>query len=146
MVLFGSISSPFLLAIILQKIIEEDIVDSYVRKTLRETIYVDNLNCCSNNEDLLTKLYVVSRKAFMKRGFNLRKWSSSGQKVKELAKADGVLDERETIGVLGLQWGPKDTLSYNKGMIWNGKNTKRSVLAFTNGMFDPLNRLIPIAI
>ena len=53
---------------------------------------------------------------------------------------------RETIGVLGLQWGPKDTLSYNREIVWNEKNTKRSVLAFTNGMFDPLNRLIPIAI
>ena len=124
-VLFGSISSPFLL------------VDSYVRKTLRETIYVDNLNCCSNNEDLLTKLYVVSREAFMNRGFNLRKWSSSGQKVRELARSEGVYDERKTIGVLGLQWGPNDTLSYNREVTWNQKNTKRSVLAFVNGMFEP---------
>ena len=39
-VLFGSISSPFLLAIILDKIIEEDIVNSYVRDICLGTIYM----------------------------------------------------------------------------------------------------------
>ena len=102
MVLFGSISSPFLLAIILDKIIEEAIVNNYVRDMLRNNIYVDNLNLGLNNEELLPTLYRESRRIFKNRGFNLRKWVSNSEVIKKLAREEQMYDERESIMVLGM--------------------------------------------
>ena len=94
-VLFGSISSPFLLAIILEKIIEEDIVNRYVREMLINNIYVDNLNLGLDREDLLPTLYKESREVLRSRGFNLRKWVSNSEVIRKLAREEQVYDERE---------------------------------------------------
>merc|ERR1711888_193576 len=91
-VLFGSISSPFLSAIVLEKVIAEDIVNNKVRNILQNNIYVDNLNCAVNDVILLIKLYKESREVFLRRGFNLRKWSSNCKVIQELAEADNVYD------------------------------------------------------
>ena len=145
MVLFGSISSPFLLAIVLDKIIAEDIVNNSVKKILQNNIYVDNLSCAVSDVGILCKLYKESREMFLKRGFNLRKWSSNCEAVQELAKKDEVYDDSTSVTVLGMLWEQGDVLCFKKGFTWNGKNTKRSALSFTNAIFDPLNRLLPIA-
>ena len=145
-VLFGSISSPFLLAIVLEKVIAEDIVNNNVRKILQNNIYVDNLNCAVNDVELLFNLYKESRKVFLKRGFNLRKWSSNCKVIQELAKAHDVYDNSPSVTVLGMLWEQGDFLCFKKGIKWDGKDTKRSTLSFTNAMFDPLNRLLPMAI
>ena len=144
-VLFGSISSPFLLAIVLDKVIAEDILNSQVKKILQHNIYVDNLNCATNDVNMLVNLYKESREVFLKRGFNLRKWSSNCQEVQDLAKKDQVYDESSTVVVLGMLWEQGDILGFKQHIKWDNKNTKRSTLSFTNGMFDPMNRLLPIA-
>ncbi|CAL4062327.1 unnamed protein product, partial [Meganyctiphanes norvegica] len=61
---------------ILDKIIAEDIADKEVRKILQQNIYVDNLNCATYDEGMLPIIY-DSRKIFLSRGFNLRKWCSN---------------------------------------------------------------------
>ena len=100
-VLFGSISSPFLLAAVLDKIIAEDITDKEVRKILQQNIYVDNLNCATYDEGMLPIIY-NSRKIFLSRGFNLCKWYSNSTVVQKLAKKDEVYDDSEVISVLGM--------------------------------------------
>ena len=145
-VLFGSISSPFLLAVVLEKVIAEDIVNKYVRNILQTSIYVDNLNCAVYNEELLTVLYKESRRVFLNRGFNLRKWKSTSKIIQELAGAEGVYDDSETISVLGMIWDQEDRLGFKRGLKWDGKNTKLSALSYTNAVFDPLNRLLPLAV
>ena len=65
-VLFGSISSPFLLAIVLDKVIAEDIENSIVKKTLQHSIYVDNLNCANNSVDINIKLYESRKNTYAK--------------------------------------------------------------------------------
>ena len=87
-VLFGSISSPFLLAIILEKIIEENIVNMYVREMLINNIYVDNLNLGLDREDLLPTLYKESRERFRSRGFNIRKWVANSEVIRKLTREE----------------------------------------------------------
>ena len=145
-VLFGSISSPFLLAVVLEKVIAEDIADNEVRKILQNNIYVDNLNCAVNSVNILFKLYKESRDVFIKRGFNLCKWSSNCKVIQDLAKKDDVYDDSPVVTVLGMHWDQGDCLRFKRDIRWDGKDTKRSTLSFTNAMFDPLNRLLPIAI
>ena len=145
-VLFGSISSPFLLAIVLDKVIAEDITNTIVRKTLQSSIYVDNLVVANNNIKINIKLY-QSREVFLKRGFNLREWTSNFTQVQELAKKDKVYNDKKKVIVLGMIWDVEQSeMSFKNLLAWDSKNTKRSVLSFTNAMFDPLNRLLPIAI
>ena len=99
-----------------------------------------------NDVDILLNLYKESREVFLKRGFNRRKWSSNCKAIQDLAKADNVYDESPSVTVLGMLWEQGDVLCFKKGITWDGKNTKRSTLSFTNAMFDPLNRLLPMAI
>merc|ERR1712055_1153221 len=113
---------------------------------LYNNIYVDNLNIGLNNEEILPVLYKESREKFGNRGFNIRKWVSNSEVIQKLARKKQEYDERESIVVLGMNWGPGDTLSFKKDLKWDGKFTKRSVLAFTNALFDPLNMMLPIAV
>ena len=64
---------------------------------------MDNLNCANNSVDINIKLY-ESRKIFLNRGFNLRKWSSNCKEVQVLAKKDDVYDDSNTIVVIGVIW------------------------------------------
>ena len=112
--LFGSLISPFLLAIVLEKVIAEDIVNSKVRSILQNNIYVDNLNCTVNDVDILLNLYKESREVFLKRGFNLRKWSSNCKAIQDLAKADNVYDDSPSVTVLGMRWEQGDVLCFKK--------------------------------
>ena len=63
-----------------------------------------------------------------------------------MAEDDGVYNESERVTVLGMCWGEGDTLGYQREIKWDGCETKRSTLSYTNAMFDPLNLLVPIAV
>ena len=145
-VLFGSISSPFLLAIVLEKIIEEDIEDKIIKDILRNGIYVDNLNSAINDVNTLKNLYKTCREVFMARHFNFRQWSTNNIELKEMAKRDGVYDDRDTIPVLGKLWCGNDELTFRKMKEWNGVYSKWATLSFGNGAFDPTGELAPILV
>ena len=145
-VLFGSISSPFLLAIVLEKVIEEDVKDKTLQNILRDGIYVDNLNTASDNVNTLKKLYKTCREVFMGRHFNFRQWSSNNEDLKEMAKKDGVFDDRDIIPVLGKLWSSNDELTFRKMKDWNGIYSKWATLSFGNGPFDPTGELAPMLV
>lgn len=145
-VLFGSISSPFLLAIVLNKVIEEDVKDRIIQNILKEGIYVDNLNTALDSVDTLKKLYKTCREVFMGRHFNFRQWSTNNNELNEMAKKDGVYDDRDVIPVLGKLWCGDDELTFRKMKEWNGTYTKWATLSFGNGPFDPTGELAPILV
>ena len=61
------------------------------------------------------------------------------------ASRDGVAEEDRITKVLGMNWDiHRDRYMYNTGFSWDGKFTKRSALAFTCKVFDPLGILSPI--
>ena len=69
-VLFGSISSPYLLAAVLEKIIQDDVKDIILRKILQEGIYVDDLSVAVFKKEFLVNLYKVCKPVFKARHCN----------------------------------------------------------------------------
>ena len=144
-VLFGSISSPFILASVLKKLITDDSVTRYTREALLNGIYVDNLFHSDNDENNLVHFFEESRSIMAKGNFNLREWGSNNAKVRKAAETNNVLVKDSKLGALGLWWSQlKDKLTFKQNFSWNCKYTKRSVLSFSNAVFDPLNWLCPI--
>ena len=145
--LFGAISSPFILAAVLDTLIENSSLPQHTKEVLKKGIYVDNLFHASDYEKELCQFYRESRELLEKGGFKLRQWSSNSETLKKLAEAQEVWDESEFVGALGMLWKPGDDKFYLKmSLEWDGKWTKRSVLSFVNSVFDPLCKLCPIHI
>ena len=145
--LFGSISSPFILATVLKRLITDNSQSQYTKDALLKGIYVDNLFHSDNNQDKLANFFDESRMVLAKAKFNLREWSSNSQKVQEKASQQGVFVRNEKVNALGLLWNQvTDQFSFKTNFAWNFKYTKRSVLSFTNAAFDPLNWICPIHI
>ena len=146
-VLFGSISSPFILASVLKKLITDASATTYTKEALLNGIYVDNLFHSDNSENRLVDFFNESRCIMAKGNFNLREWGSNSSKVRKAAKENNVLVSEPKLGALGLWWSQlQDKFSFKKNFSWNLKHTKRSVLSFTNAVFDPLNWLCPLHI
>ena len=146
-VLFGSISSPFILASVLKKLITDGSTSQYTREALLNGIYVDNLFHSDNDEDRLVEFFKEARSIMSKGNFNLREWGSNSKKVRDQASKSNVLVKDSKLGALGLWWSQlEDKFTFKINFSWNQKHTKRSVLSFTNGVFDPLNWLCPLHI
>ena len=146
-VLFGSIASPFILATVLKKLITSKSPSIYTQEALLNGIYVDNLFHADSNEENLIKFFEESREVLDKGGFNLREWGSNSIQVRQKAMQFNVLVKDNKLGALGLWWSQEeDKFSFKKNFSWNKKHTKRSVLSFTNAVFDPLNWLCPLHI
>ena len=144
-VLFGSISSPFILASVLNRLITTSSPTEYTKNALLNGIYVDNLFHSDNSEQKLTHFFSESRGVLEKGKFNLREWGSNSSTVRLQAQESNVLVKDDKLGALGLWWSQsRDILSFKGNFIWNQKHTKRSVLSFANGIFDPLNWLCPL--
>ena len=146
-VLFGSISSPFILASVLKRLITDTSSTQYTKEALLKGIYVDNLFHSDDSEEKLVNFFTEARGILSKGNFNLREWGSNSTLVRNVAEKEGVLFNQANIGALGLWWSQlEDKFQYKKNFKWNQKHTKRSVLSFTNAVFDPLNWLCPIHI
>lgn len=146
-VLFGSISSPFILASVLKRLITDKSANQYTRDALLNGIYVDNLFHSDDSEENLAKFFDDAREVLTKGNFNLREWGSNSTLVRNKAEASGVLLKEKNVGALGLWWSQlEDKFQFKKNFTWNQKHTKRSVLSFINAVFDPLNWLCPIHI
>ena len=145
--LFGAISSPFILAAVLDTLIESSSLPERTKEALKKGIYVDNLFHASNYEKDICQFYRESRELLEKGGFKLRQWSANSDDLKKLAEAQEVWDSSEFVGALGMLWKPSNDKFYLKmSLEWDGQWTKRSVLSFVNSVFDPLCKLCPIHI
>ena len=144
-VIFGSKASPFQLAAVIYILIRDDCRDNYVKSALENSIYVDNIVHAEDDEEKLAKFFEVSRETFKKGNFNLRQWSSNSKMVMEKAEKVNVAEHDSIIKVLGMYWDiDRDRYLYSTGFEWNGKFTKRSALAFSCKVFDPIGILSPI--
>ena len=85
--LFGAISSPFILAAVLDTLVENSNLQQHTKEALKKGIYVDNLFHASNYEKDLCQFYRESRELLEKGGFKLRQWSSNSIDLKKIAEA-----------------------------------------------------------
>ncbi|XP_043476290.1 uncharacterized protein LOC122507569 [Leptopilina heterotoma] len=148
-VVFGLVCSPFLLSAILTLVLEsaikkteEDVNCKWSKETiekLKNGFYVDNCVVSVDSDCERDKFIREATTVLASGAFDLRGWESSGD-----------CQERETTLVLGILWNKKrDTLSINPN-IMNVENTnivtKRSILAATHKIYDPLGIKCPVSL
>ena len=146
-VMFGSICSPFLLAAVLEKHILDTCNDAEIKSALSQNTYIDNISYASDNENKIVDFFEESKNVLKHGGFNLCQWASNSLELMNRANNLNIADNSDTVKVLGMNWLVKnDKFTFKHELKWDGLYTKRSILATTNGMFDPLNYLCPIEI
>ncbi|XP_065917809.1 uncharacterized protein [Dysidea avara] len=145
-VLFGSVSSPFMLSTTLHKLLLAD--GSTVAKDIQQNIYVDNIISGFPSVDVATQYYHKARQIMSDAHFNLRSWASNHHSITALAQHDKVADSRTAVNVLGLLWDTNsDTLmliSKEPLFTQHSLATKRDVLKDVSKLFDPLGFVSPI--
>jgi len=148
-VLFGSVSSPFMLSATLDHHLKS--YNSSVSRDMKNNLYVDNLISGCESEEAILHYYAESRAIMSDAKFNLRSWASNNPRLTEQAQKDKVLDSNATIvNLLGLKWNTcTDALSLTQCQIKQEATspvTKRSILQASSKQYDPLGWLSPITV
>ena len=147
-VLFGSVSSPFMLNATLRLHLSNN--TSEVAKNMSKNLYVDNIVSGGTNEQSVTQYFREARGIMSEANFNLRNWASNSQCLQTVAQEEKVADETKVVSVLGLHWNTaEDKLSFIPKKIdftANSTVTKRKILQYSSKIFDPLGFLSPITI
>jgi hypothetical protein len=145
-VLFGTVSSPFMLHAAVYTHLETSTLP--IAADLKRNIYVDNvLTGCSDSSAALA--YYENANAVMQDArFKLRAWSSNDKLIRERAASDNIKEAKTDVHVLGMKWNTEsDRLSYvRKTAPTSILPTKREVVRYTSSIFDPLGYLTPTSI
>ena len=145
-VLFGSVSSPFMLHAALYYHLQQH--SSYVATDIANNLYVDNIltGCATELEAI--DYYSKARSILSQAKFNLRSWASNSEQVQQIAQRDDVADKSDVSKVLGLLWHtPSDTISLASRISEDESPiTKRVILQTSSTIFDPLGLITPVTI
>lgn len=155
-VTYGTASAPFLA---IKSLIEcarvEGIDFLKAQNTIINDMYVDDLITGADNERDATDLHHQVSFILAKGGFQLRKWASNSATVLENIPANHreskeqlLFKDEDSVKALGIHWYPTpDNFGYVVKMPTNAHvHTKRSVLADTARLFDPLGLLSPVIV
>lgn len=163
-VVFGIKSSPFLLAATLNYHLDNtDKEFEKVCNLLKSSTYVDNCVISVDTKEELDHFVENSKKICSEAKFNLRNWvwnrgdaitkDVSGVGSSECGLETGSItsqDTSNTVSVLGLIWNVnEDTFSLDLQKILSQSDqviTKRSILAASHKIFDPLGFVSPVTI
>ena len=147
-VLFGSVSSPFMLHTALRHHLTTE--TSTTASDILTNLYVDNVVSGCTNETSAVDYYTEARELMSKVNFNLRSWASNSPNLMTKANHDQVADTNAAVNVLGLVWNTaSDTLSLMPRSLQTFQTTqptKRTVLQDLSKIFDPLGTLTPVTI
>ena len=149
---FGLKCSPFILAATLKLHLENSGLDPELVASILENFYVDDwLNSTQNKEEGLNLMRTVTSK-LSQANFNLCKWNSNDEDLKEIfSKTAGELPP-EVDSVLGLPWDTRaDTLGIGSERILEKLNqenidTKKELFSLMQTVFDPLGMLCPFVL
>ena len=147
-VLFGAVSSPFILYATLYHHLQQH--NTPLSKDIQTNLYVDNIISGSATEAEAVQYYHNARAMLSKAGFNLRAWMSNSQQVCTIAERDKTIDSSIPSNVLGIHW---NALTDQLSLISKGTDltateltTKREVLQESSRVFDPIGFAIPVTI
>jgi len=146
-VLFGATSSPFMLNAALTFHLAK--YDSPVSKDLLSNLYVDNVLSGCATEQAALEYYSESRALLGSAGFNLRSWSSNCTRLQALASEQQVSESSNPVKVLGVYWDTDSDqlfLSPCTATATRPTTTKREILKWSSGIFDPLGFISPVSI
>ena len=112
-VLYGSVSSPFMLYAAIHYHLSRH--PSSVADDMQSNLYVDNVISGGNSEEVVS-YYKKSRALMSQANFNLHLWASNSIQLQNLTKQDGTAETSNIVKVLGLQWNTSsDQLSLTQG-------------------------------
>ena len=110
-VLFGSVSSPFMLNVTLYYHLCK--FSTRIAADIEINLYVDNVISACDSETDAVNYYNTYRSIMSQTKFNLWSWTSNSTAVHSLAWAHDVAERDDTAKALGLLWHtPSDTLSH----------------------------------
>lgn len=144
-VLFGAVSSPFLLCGTIEYHLKNSrIAQKYpeLSEEIRQSIYMDNILILSPDEQIAKQKIVQTREIFHAAGMELREFMSNDERaLSEITNEDKIIPSEK---FLGLDWEVKKDLIHFKFPSPQCKNwTMRNVLQFVNSVFDPLGLINP---
>ena len=144
-ILFGFVSSPFVLNYILRKH-AETIEDLAVRNVVAHRMYVDNLIATHDDAFFLADLQQKASVALASGGFDLREWASNSSIcLKNCPSSD--CSTEPVIKVLGYLYSlPEDTLQLKLDKLDPHVNSKRAILSQISSIFDPLGFFNPFLV
>ena len=140
-ILFGVISSPFLLSATIKYHLQKETTP--IAKLLQRDTYVDNVITGVNSFEEAKLLYIKAKKLFNNASMNLREWISNLQLFMAF------VPHKDRVGELDCQrinWNAKtDELSISKPLLQKLPciQTKREVLQIITLIFDPLGYFAP---
>jgi len=147
-VLFGAVSSPFMLYAALYHHLQH--YNTPLSHDIQANLYVDNIVSGCDTESAVTQYYNQARVIMSEAKFNLRSWVSNSAQLSSLTRQEHTADSTVPANVLGIHWHtdtdklslvPKTTTLYPNNLI-----TKREVLQDSSKVFDPLGLAVPVTI
>jgi ribonuclease HI len=142
-VLFGSVSSPFMLHAVVKTHLDK--YPSPVTVDLQNNIHVDNVISGTETEEDAVSYYRESIELLHEAGFKLRCWSTNCNTLQAIANDDNNYDSSTSVKVLGMTWQPTaDVLTYPPMHTNSAIATKREVVKHASSFFDPLGISSPV--
>ncbi|XP_075559904.1 uncharacterized protein LOC142591463 [Dermacentor variabilis] len=154
-VLFGVTSSPFLLAAIVRHHLSTTGDYPETRKTISESLYVDDLVTGVNTVEEATDFYRGALDVMNRASMTLRKWNSNSKKLQQLFDDEGTgcalgyveCPTTSVSQVLGLVWHKdRDHLAFCMDFLDRNSNTKRFILQASACIYDPLGLISPVTV
>ena len=147
-VLFGAVSSPFILYATLHHHLHQH--NSRLSCDILHNLYVDNIiSGCSSEADTI-QYYHNARTLLSEARFNLRAWVTNSPQLRAITQQEMTANTDVPSNVLGLLWNPiSDELSLapKKPSITNNPLiTKRELLQESSKLFDPISITTPVTI
>jgi hypothetical protein len=143
-VLFGVVSSPYMLAGTIKHHLEK--TKSPVSTEILRNIYIDNVAVGRQDTESALQYYREAKMLFATASMNLRQWQSNDAEfIARLPEVDR--GDTKTACVLGIRWNLGDDLwSSAVGGSGSTCQTKRSMLKAVAKLFDPCGYLGPVYI
>ena len=147
-VLFGAVSSPFMLYATLYRHLQ--CYNTPLSHDIQANLYVDNIVSGCETELAAIQYYNHARLIMSKAKFNLRSWVSNSPQLNLITHQENTADSTVLANVLGIHWDtntdkvsliPKTTTLATVHLI-----TKREVLQDSSKVFDPLGLAVPVTI
>lgn len=142
---FGIISSPFLLAAVIDHHLHK--YGTGIAENISENIYVDNVITGTKSIQEALELYNDSKKIFEGAAMNLRDWMSNSKEVLDMIPLYDQAANKKFMKILGLWWSvEEDTMAVTYHAGKNPILSKRTVLKQVASIYDPLGLFSPVTL
>lgn len=154
-VTYGMAAAPYLAIRTLHQLAtDEGHLYPEASKTLREDFYVDDMMTGANTLQAALQLQDHITALLKMGGFELRKWSANHPKLLQAVPenirerdSEYISSNDQSIKVLGMLWhSEKDIFHFSITQDRIKSTTKRTILSYIAGLFDPLGLLGPVVL